>query len=211
MAIDPGTLLSVGGKLLGGLFGRKKRKNSVQQIVNDAKAAGIHPLAALGSPAAANYASPVGSSPFGDAVADGMDTLGRSISNRRSNRLDNELRTAQIDTERAKAEALRAEATSRTRISTARGTGSKPIPLWVEYVDRDGNIQWGPNPSIPDLEQMPVPGMIHGTDAIVGDTRPVVIRGGKKYRLPPPPVPNPYGTSHSNTGGPTGFGPKQRY
>lgn len=190
MPIDPNTLLSVGGKLLGGLFGRRKRTNSIQQIVSDAKAAGIHPLAALGSPAASSYGSPVGSSTTGDAIGDAISEFGRSRKQDKLQGKQDRLIEAQIDTEKAKADALRAEARSRTMISSARGTGQKPIPLWVEYVDRDGNVQWGPNPDIPDLEQMPVPGMIHGTDAIVGDEVPSRIVDGRRVLVRPRPRPS---------------------
>lgn len=167
MAIDPSTILSVGGSLLKGLFGRKK-KNDLDSMLTTAQKWGLSPLAAIGSPAAASYGSPVGSHGTGDVIGDAMERLGNDISNKKQAALDERLREAQIETEEAKAAALRAEATSRTRISSARGTGPKPIPLYVEYIDRDGNILYGPNADLPEFEQMPVPGMIHGTDVFVG-------------------------------------------
>lgn len=155
------------GKALGGVVqakrARDRQDSSIQRLVADARAAGIHPLAALGSPIAGSFGTPMTGSAVGDAV-DGWRAS--SLDSKQGKLLD-----AQIATEEAKRLALLSEATSRTRYQQARQATSSgaPIPLWVQYQDRDGNILWGPNPQIPDFDQMPVPGMIHGTDVFVGD------------------------------------------
>lgn len=81
------SIISAGTSLLGGLFGKseaaanraaqeKYAKNSIQWRVEDAKKAGIHPLAAIGA-TGATY-TPV-SSGFGDAVAQAGAALGEGV------------------------------------------------------------------------------------------------------------------------------------
>lgn len=190
----------VGGLLGSGIFGGGKGKtalsvlggalgsrssgpgNNIGRVVRQARAAGIHPLAALGSPAAGNYASPVGQHSSGDVIHDG------------GNRLARELMQQQIDTEKAKQVSLLSEAQSRTQAAQMRAAsigGREPIPLWVPYVDRQGNIHYGPNPDIADIEQLPMPAAIQTL------TGPIV---GRERRPPARPGPPPM-TRHT---GPTG-------
>lgn len=75
-------LASIGGSIIGGLFNkseadknRKAQATAIQTRVKDAKAAGIHPLAALG--ASVNY-SPVMSG-FGDSIAAGANAAGQAM------------------------------------------------------------------------------------------------------------------------------------
>lgn len=92
-----GAGISAGGQILGGLLGKKKKGlgpegqsnqamrnlyRSFHYTVEGAKAAGIHPLVALGAASGGGFASPVGSSGFGwsDAVGMGLDALGRGVS-----------------------------------------------------------------------------------------------------------------------------------
>lgn len=89
MAFDPlSTAIAVGGNIIGGLFGAdQQRKNrefqeqmantSVQRRVADAKAAGVHPLAALGAttftPAVSAF------SPMGDALQKSGQDISRAM------------------------------------------------------------------------------------------------------------------------------------
>lgn len=163
------------GESFGGAFDERRERREelaasnsfVQRRVADARKAGIHPLVALG----ANYSSPYGT-PISTStgVPEAISGQADATASRKADSQISRLREAQIDTEKAKAAALIAEARSRTAISSARSSSQGgPIPLWVQYQDRDGNILYGPNPNIPDIEQMPVPAMIHGTDVVVGD------------------------------------------
>ncbi len=163
--------LSALGGVLTNRAGERRQDSSIERIVASAGRAGVHPLAALGSSAAGLYGSPIGASHSGDAVGDRY-SADKALS------AQIELMRAQMDTEKAKQAALIAEATSRTGISNMRrnGTGgNSPIPLWVQFEDRDGNIHWGPNPDLPDIEQAPMPGVIQTiTNPIVRD--PVIPR-----------------------------------
>lgn len=191
------TVLQTIGGILG--FGGNSNPNQIKKIVQDARKAGIHPLAALGSPVSASYQGPVGSTFTGDAVGDGMAMQG----------LTRDLLKAQITTEKARAEALIAEARSRTGIAQNRASetgGPKPIPLWVKAVDRDGNEMWVPNPDGPDPEQFLVPGLSHGADVVVGDPKPRgpgtrrrrSTRRGSRTTTPPTTVP-PQGSRGRNS------------
>lgn len=148
------------GGAIKGIRNRNRQDTQIQRIAADARAAGIHPLAALGSPVSSSYGTPV----TGDSVGDAVSSLGSS----RSRRLQDDLVRAQISSEKAKEIALLAEATSRTSIAAARnGATSGPIPLYVDYVDLDGNVMKGPNPNLPDNEQWMSPAWIHMNDRFV--------------------------------------------
>lgn len=82
-----GSLLGVAGSLIGGLFGkseadqqmkeqRKYAQNAIRWRAADARAAGIHPLAALGA-SSPNY-TPVNSG-LGSAIGDGLANLGNAV------------------------------------------------------------------------------------------------------------------------------------
>lgn len=148
------------GGAIKGVRNRNRQDSQIQRIVADARKAGIHPLAALGSPVSSSYGTPV----TGDSVGDAVSSLGSS----RSRRLQDKLLEAQISSERAKEIALLSEAQSRTAITAARnGATSGAIPLYVDYVDLDGNIMKGPNPQLPDNEQWMSPAWIHMNDRVV--------------------------------------------
>lgn len=80
--IDPATLLSVGGSLLGGLLGRSKPKYVVPpyaKIRAEAEAAGFNPLTALGmAPGSVVMAE----NPMGSAIADSALMLAESVDRR---------------------------------------------------------------------------------------------------------------------------------
>lgn len=180
-----GPLIEAAAPALVDRFLGGKKSQGIGDLVRDARSAGIHPLAALGSPISSNYGTPVGSTATGDAVGDAIAAMRRRGPEKEQAALDAELRRAQIRSENAKADALLAEAQSRTTIQQVRNRQTNsPIDLYVQYRDRDGNVLWGPNPDLPDIEQIPVPAAIHGSDVIVGDPLP-----------PPKPavVPTPQG------------------
>jgi len=160
-------------------YGREDSR--IQRLVKDARAAGIHPLAALGSPVSSSPVTPIGSTVTGDAIGDfyqrrqAKDQLQLAKENAAA---DRDLKREMLNQEKLKTSAMIADAQSRTEIMRARQAGTQgPVPLWVKYRDRDGNIHWGPNPDLPDLEQFPSPALIQGV------TNPVV--GGKRKYKPP--------------------------
>lgn len=116
---------TIGSSILGGIFGNKQQKKSeqferqrIRMIAEDAKAAGIHPLAALGGNA--GWQNPYnGSSPMGSAIADGAGKFAQI-------KAQEQLQAAQVDALRSEAERNRAdaqlaisEARSRTLIKQA--------------------------------------------------------------------------------------------
>lgn len=131
-----GSIISTIGGLAGGLFNnsaarrqndaiRQMNATKIQTTVKDARKAGIHPLAALGSPVAGSWATPVGQPGLGDAVADGARAIGASMDKRYD-----PLTAAALDTERAKARnldastaSLLADAQRATRTSALRAAG----------------------------------------------------------------------------------------
>lgn len=105
-----GSIISTLGGLAGGLLNRNSAQDAqsrvdnfnrtkIQTTVKDARRAGIHPLAALGSPVAGSWATPVSQPSMGDAVADGANAIARSFPNADAKAL----LSAQLNTERAKA------------------------------------------------------------------------------------------------------------
>jgi hypothetical protein len=131
-----GSAIGAAGSLIGGFLGRKSAKKAearayerfkrrIQDTAVDAKQAGIHPLAALGS--AVNYVPAQGSSALGDSIATSAEMIGRGVDQaaepkpkeRKEDPLQRQLLEARIDRERAEIEALKA-ATSRTRASALR-------------------------------------------------------------------------------------------
>lgn len=135
----------IGGALVGGLFGRSSQRRAeraaerqfatrIQTTVADAKAAGIHPLAALGAstgpmPAMVNSGSPMGDA-IGSAVAGLGDAYGQYRARKDQEKADagmaaeSEARVgllrAQTRQADAEAAATAAEAQSRTMVAAAR-------------------------------------------------------------------------------------------
>jgi len=107
-----GELISAGTSLLGGLFGKKSSEkanaqniaaqrefaqNGIQWKVADAKAAGLHPLAALGAQTASFSPSFVGDTSFGTGVANAGQDISRAIQSTRTSgqKLDAYTKTVQ--------------------------------------------------------------------------------------------------------------------
>lgn len=146
MPIDPvtqGALIQTGGSLLGGLIGGKDAKkavkkqykyqkefakNQLQWRVQDAKAAGLHPLFALGGGGGTSPTFMAGQSPMGSAIADSAAAIGSAVAGRPSE-LSKQLQSAQIQsinsqTERNQAEAALARSQAARVAQTANVTPS---------------------------------------------------------------------------------------
>lgn len=85
----------------------------IQMLARDARAAGIHPLAAMG--AASGYQNPFGSSPAGNALGDGINAFREDQAAARQERADAPLRKKQSEL----LDAQIAEARSRTTLNQA--------------------------------------------------------------------------------------------
>ena len=123
----------------------QREDTRIQRLSKDAKAAGIHTLAALGLPAAGGFAAPVpsGQSSMGDAVAD----AGRSLAGAFKSRVDpierergvleNELLRSQIRQVNKSTDI--AIATSRSKIADARNNEYLKLgPTRVRKGDESG-------------------------------------------------------------------------
>lgn len=132
-----GDIIGGVGSILGGLLGSSAAKkdremqlylatHGVRLRAEDARAAGIHPLAALGA-SMPSY-SPVGDGGLGAGLADAAAQFG-SAADARTNKLDKDLEAraveADIDLKSAQATALRAQAVTGI-------TASKAITMGVE-------------------------------------------------------------------------------
>jgi hypothetical protein len=133
-----GNLFSAGSSLIGGYFANKAQqdaldyqkrlyRNKIQWTVQDANKAGIHPLAALGSPVAGAWATPTGATALGDAIGDAGAAIGQGISSaenraraREQDSLNKDLLRAQIRNVDAATARTLAEAQSRTLIGRVR-------------------------------------------------------------------------------------------
>lgn len=135
-----GSLITAGGSLLGGLFSdssdaanaqkinqqnlqasREFAQNRIQWTAEDAKKAGIHPLAALG---AQTFSPPTfqvpGQSRTGDAIGKGAEALGEAFTKL-------QLEGLKASNEKTKAEAALAAAQSRTVLAKARASESLKV------------------------------------------------------------------------------------
>lgn len=109
-------------------FAAARDDNKLQRLVADAKSAGVHPLAALGSSIAGSFASPVSPSftantAMGDAVGAAASSFANMIPDKgaqQTTQLQNDLLRAQIDKTKAESADILANATSRSLISKVR-------------------------------------------------------------------------------------------
>lgn len=118
-----GSLISAGSSIIGSIFGSKERAkdralqqramtHGIRDRVADAKAAGIHPLAALG-------ASTTGYTPVGSGgIEAGIASAGDAISKGMEQRLGERQAESSIKVNEAQAELLRAQ--TQTEIQNAR-------------------------------------------------------------------------------------------
>lgn len=124
----------------------KDARPSIQRLVKDARKAGIHPLAAMGSNIAGGYGS-AGSVYSGNAAGDALNSVQRPNSLQTENaRLQNEALKADIERTRADtARIVAASATSRSDIARAvsgtRNNDDSPVPvkLFGGTLMRDAN------------------------------------------------------------------------
>lgn len=133
---------------------RARQDNQLQRMVADAKAAGIAPLAALGSSAASQYAAPVGSLNTGNLIGDAAQQLGRHFTPERKlalEKAEKEIDFLQAQTNAANAQAA-SVATSRSQVSPNRtppGSVGNPIPTHVYVHDTRKNAYgWMLNPAL---------------------------------------------------------------
>ena len=117
-----------------------REDTKIQRTVDQAKAAGIHPLAALG--ASPSYSSPSVVDTTGSAIGDGIARTIQAKAQQPQKNLQQQLMKAQLD-----------EATSRTQLSRAQAfrvlnpTATPPeISTGAWYTGKDGTRFWGPNP-----------------------------------------------------------------
>ncbi len=117
-----------------------REDTKIQRTVDQAKAAGIHPLAALG--ASPSYSSPSVVDTTGSAIGDGIARTIQAKAQKPQQDLQQQLMKAQLD-----------EATSRTQLSRAqafRTLNPMAIPPEIStgawYTGKDGTRFWGPNP-----------------------------------------------------------------
>lgn len=146
---------------------REREDNFIQRRVADAAKAGIHADIALGAPAIGGTASFIPSVPeTGSGVGDALAEAGRTISDVRGRRdaarrasQSDRLTEARIKTEEAKADALKAEATSRTMIAHAQRGGRTNDPFTErkkvtneQFRDGQGNVATLPvGPDVSEL------------------------------------------------------------
>lgn len=176
-----GPAISAAGSLLGGIMGNRaaekqntqqmraiERANKqamqredtrIQRIVEDARAAGIHPLAALGSSAVGNMAVPqavFGGQPIsGDVVSDAAGYIGQAVSKSSgTENLQEQLLRAQIRNVDASTQRMLADAQGTTLARNARAEGQtlyvdgkpvqfpagySPSQIWEDYLGEVGD------------------------------------------------------------------------
>lgn len=115
-------------------FIQQQNETRVQTLVKDARAAGIHPLAALGSSVAGSFATPqaaFGGAPItGSAVGDAISEFGRNITPPQANAdLQTALLKAQIRNVDASTANMLADATSRSQIGKAQANMIGPMEV----------------------------------------------------------------------------------
>lgn len=144
----------------------EREDNKIQRLVNDAKKAGISPLAALGSQAAGQFAQPIST---GDAVGDAISSVGKAFPKNNAleterQQLTNEALKADIRAKNAETQRLLDDATSRTKIASVKnnpglmiaGTNVLPDARFVDtqkVTDRYGegaDLLYGPRVAAAD-------------------------------------------------------------
>ncbi|AXH73533.1 MAG: minor capsid protein [Cressdnaviricota sp.] len=122
-----------------------REDTKIQRTVDQAKAAGIHPLAALG--ASPSYSSPAVVDNTGSAIGDGIARTIQAKQGVKQSNLQSTLIQTQID-----------EATSRTQLAKAQAfrvlhpqAEIPRISTTAIYTDKDGNDFLGPNPEANEM------------------------------------------------------------
>lgn len=146
-----GAVIQAGATGLASWLGREKKpKNPIRDVVRDAKSAGIHPLAALGSNLSGAYGSPV-SSAAGSAVGAGLDRFAASLANQKSQAELDALKSA---SDHSRAEAELARARSRSIIQGAQNGGRAPASMGAQLrmagLDVERNPNWSDTQAVED-------------------------------------------------------------
>lgn len=178
---------------------RRRQDNSIQRLVRDARAAGIHPLAALGSPIAGTNAAPVGSTATGDTVGDAILARRSLEAEIESKRADRDLKREALNQEKLKTNEMILDARNRTAIMAARlkwDQRDKPALLRERYWDPiEKRWFWGPGQQVPDNDTISTMlGMLQfPADSFAPSTSPIprkpieyVTPDGKVHRALPP-------------------------
>lgn len=162
-----GSIISAIGGIAGSLLGNQQRNkeleaaqvaqreawarddSAIQRRVADAKAAGIHPLAALGAPlSGSSFAAPVGSTDTGAAIGDAISEVGRGLEAARDRELaEMELRSRIKVNETS---AMLNAARSRTAIAEAQKLSREPDPIQIH--SPLGKFTTGPYTAQQDVE-----------------------------------------------------------
>lgn len=113
---------------------RRAYHRGIRDRVEDARAAGIHPLAALGAPIAGPSGGIV---PSGDAVGDALGDLGNLFADREMEELKREALRSDIRRTDADTVRLLTDASSRSLIAGARRGATDPSPPTVRSMGVD--------------------------------------------------------------------------
>lgn len=140
-----GSLAGAGVNWINQRRAEKRQDRSLQRLVADAKAAGISPLAALGSSAAGQYGAPVGSTGSGSHIA---DAIGAMVP-KRTQQLQNEQLQKQNDLIDAQIRALDAET-----VAVARSRSIIPSQATINATHAAQKN--GDNVAVPGMGTLPV-------------------------------------------------------
>lgn len=175
-----GSIISAIGNVVGGVIGgnatedankrniaasRELNQNKIQWTAEDAKKAGIHPLAALGSAASGSWAQPTiaANTSLGDSIGAAAGKVGEGVAAQAANNVNGlqaKLLEAQIRNTDANTANTLAEATSRTNIAKLRASEALKMgdmkvtknPNWSDtqdYTNRYGEMaDWFMGPSV---------------------------------------------------------------
>lgn len=155
-------------------------RNRIQLTVEDAKKAGIHPLAALGASSVGSIGTavqPLGSSGVGDAVADGAAAIAKALPKETAKlevenaQLRNEALRADIRKSDAETTRLLSDATSRSAVARV-GDATRGGKEVMELKGFGGVMKKNPNWSdAQDVEDRygNIVESVYGLGALVGD------------------------------------------
>jgi len=193
-----GAIIGAGASLLGGILGKKSEDKSVEKTnatnmaindknialqkefaqsgiqwkVNDAKAAGVHPLAALGAQTHPGGTSLIGAVPSrgGAHLAAAGQDIGRAIAATDSQGGANAaLQQLQLENMGLQNDVLREQITA-SRLATIRQSALVPMPSAGERMLVDGQSSSGLVKTSPMARQSVAPGKPHQEAGAVSDT-----------------------------------------
>lgn len=172
---------TLGGSVIGGLINKKSTedtnaenkkfaKNRIQITANDAKKAGIHPLAALGAAGASSYNAIPQS--YGTQISDGISRAASVAATGNQQSIAKQVATSEIAVNSAQAELLKAQtfstleqvknaaqnrASSKMPLDNPLGVGTKDNPIkeaiYVEKPNGDTYLTHNPEISV-GIEEM---------------------------------------------------------